>query len=104
PGDITARYGGEEFLIVLPECDLDTATKILERLREQLALTLATGRVPSFTASFGLASSVDADTFDEVVALADRALLTAKVNGRNRTVLATHRNARSQSGPVHAST
>jgi len=103
PEDITARYGGEEFLVVLPDCAIETATKILERLREQLALTLTTGRVPSFTVSFGLASSVDADTFDEVVALADGALLTAKVNGRNRTVLATDRNAQTQSGPVHAS-
>jgi diguanylate cyclase (GGDEF)-like protein len=103
PGDITARYGGEEFLVVLPDCDIDTATKILERLREELALTLTTGRVPSFTVSFGLASSVDADTFDEVVALADGALLTAKVNGRNRTVLAANRDAQSQSDPVHAS-
>jgi diguanylate cyclase (GGDEF)-like protein len=89
PGDITARYGGEEFVIVLPECPTETALKILERLREQLALTLTSGRVPSFTASFGLASSTDALTFDEVVAIADRALLTAKADGRNRTILAT---------------
>ena len=88
PTDITARYGGEEFVIVLPDCDVETATKILERLRERLALTLGTGRVPAFTVSFGLAASIDADTFDEVVAVADRALLTAKTAGRNRTVLA----------------
>jgi len=89
PTDITARYGGEEFIIVLPDCLVETATKILERLRERLALTLTGGRVPLFTVSFGLASSVDADTFDEVVAVADRALLTAKATGRNRTVLAS---------------
>ncbi|MGO9875819.1 MAG: diguanylate cyclase [Acidimicrobiia bacterium] len=89
PGDITARYGGEEFVIVLPDCKTETATKILERLREQLALTLTNGRVPAFTVSFGVASSTDADNFDEVVAIADRALLTAKTDGRNRTILAT---------------
>ncbi len=88
PDDITARYGGEEFVIVFPDCPVDTATKILERLREQLALTLSNGRVPPFTVSFGLASSSDADTFDDVVAVADTALLTAKANGRNRTVRA----------------
>ena len=88
PTDITARYGGEEFVIVLPECDVETALKVLERLRERLALTLGTGRVPAFTVSFGLASSIDADTFDEVVAVADQALLTAKTAGRNRTVVA----------------
>jgi diguanylate cyclase (GGDEF)-like protein len=89
PGDVTARYGGEEFVIILPNCALDTAVKVLERVREQLALTLTTGRVPPFTVSFGLASSIDADTFDEVVSVADHALLTAKQDGRNRTVIAT---------------
>ncbi len=88
PADITARYGGEEFVIVLPDCPVETAIRILERLRERLALTLTTGRVPPFTVSFGVASSADADTFDEVVALADQALLTAKKSGRNRTIRA----------------
>ncbi len=58
-------------------------------MREQLALTLAAGRVPPFTVSFGLASSVDADTFDQVLSVADQALLTAKLDGRNRTVVAS---------------
>ena len=88
PNDLTARYGGEEFLVVLPDCPIGLAAKILERLREQLALTLTSGRVPAFTVSFGLASSIDADTFDEVVAVADQALLVAKAAGRNRTVYA----------------
>ena len=79
-------------VIVLPDCPTNTATKILERLREQLALTLTNGRVPAFTVSFGVASSTDADTFDEVVAIADRSLLTAKTGGRNRTVRATDLN------------
>jgi diguanylate cyclase (GGDEF)-like protein len=86
PDDLTARYGGEEFVIVLPDSPVETAAKVLERLRERLALTLTNGRVPPFTVSFGLACSADADAFDEVVAIADRALLTAKSDGRNRTV------------------
>ncbi|MCU1456337.1 MAG: hypothetical protein JWL73_429 [Actinomycetia bacterium] len=89
PNDITARYGGEEFVIVLPDCPMASAVKLLERLRERLALTLSSGRVPPFTVSFGLSSSADGDTIDEVVAIADQALLTAKSSGRNRTVLAS---------------
>ncbi len=89
PTDVTARYGGEEFVVVLPDCEVEIATKILERLRERLVLTLASGRTPAFTVSFGVASSLDADSFEEIVAIADRALLTAKTNGRNRTVLAS---------------
>ena len=101
PDDITARYGGEEFVIVLPDCTAETATKVLERLREQLALTLTSGRVPAFTVSFGVASSTDADTFDEVVAIADHALLTAKANGRNRTVRAAHLDIRQPDSLTH---
>lgn len=88
PGDIAARYGGEEFVILLPDCSTQTATNVLERVRERLAIALTAGRVPSFTVSFGLASSVDADTFDEVLAIADRALFAAKGAGRNRVVVA----------------
>src|SRR4029078_5986025 len=89
PDDITARYGGEELVIVLPDCQTNTATKILERLREQLALTLTNGRVPAFTVSFGVASSTDADTFDEVVAIADRALPPPKNEGAQRRLRRT---------------
>jgi PleD family two-component response regulator len=85
---------------VLPECSPATATKVFEGLRERLALTLNTGRVPAFTVSFGVASSIDADTFDEIVAVTDRALLAAKASGRNRTVVAGARPAGSESGVV----
>ena len=88
PNDIAARYGGEEFVIVLPSCNTETALSVLERVRERLALALTTGRVPSFTVSFGLASSGDADTYDGVVAVADTALFAAKAAGRNRVVVA----------------
>jgi diguanylate cyclase (GGDEF)-like protein len=88
PNDVAARYGGEEFVIVLPDCGTDTATAVLERVRERLALALTTGRVPAFTVSFGLAASGDADSFDEVVAVADHALLAAKAAGRNRVIVA----------------
>ncbi len=87
PDDIAARYGGEEFVIILPDCDTSTAMAVLERVRERLAFALSTGRVPPFTVSFGLATSLDADTFDEVVAVADEALLRAKASGRDRIVV-----------------
>ena len=104
PDDIVARYGGEEFVIVLPDCTVETATAVLERLRERLALALTNGRVPAFTVSFGLAGSSAADTFDDVVALADHALLTAKSEGRNRVVLATEatESLRAEQEPVES--
>jgi diguanylate cyclase (GGDEF)-like protein len=88
PVDIAARYGGEEFVIILPDCTTTTAIGILERVRESLALALSGGHVPPFTVTFGLASSAYARDFDDIVAIADEALLGAKAAGRNRVALA----------------
>src|SRR5690349_7368974 len=34
--DAVARWGGEEFLVMLPECDLNRAILIGERIREEI--------------------------------------------------------------------
>ncbi len=81
PADLPGRYGGEEFVIVLPECPVDEAGQVLERVRERLAERILIAELPRFTISFGLASSDQAADFDEVVSLADAALLSAKVGG-----------------------
>ena len=85
PSDIPCRYGGEEFVVVLPACPISEAVTVLERVREQTALRLTSGRLPSFTMSFGVASSDQAGDFEQVVALADGALLRAKGAGRDES-------------------
>jgi diguanylate cyclase (GGDEF)-like protein len=87
PADIAGRYGGEEFVIILPECPVGEAQQVLERVRERLAERIVVADLPPFTVSFGVASSDQAATFDEVVALADAALLSAKAGGRDQVVL-----------------
>ena len=89
PADIPGRYGGEEFVIVLPECPVDEARQVLERVRERLSERIVVADLPPFTISFGLASSDQAADFDQIVAAADAALLSAKAGGRDQVVIST---------------
>jgi diguanylate cyclase (GGDEF)-like protein len=88
PSDVACRYGGEEFVVILPGCPITEALPVLDRVSQRLAEQVTSGRVPSFTVSFGLASSDQAPDFDAVVALADEALLQAKSAGRDQVVVA----------------
>ncbi len=86
---IIARYGGEEFAIVLARLSCESAAAKCESLRAALqSLDLDVG-IP-VTASFGVAG-LDRRGDDDIASLyvrADRALYTAKHNGRNRVEVA----------------
>jgi diguanylate cyclase (GGDEF)-like protein len=88
PNDLVSRYGGEEFVLVLAGAGIVDAVHALERIRRKLTERLASGTTPEFTASFGIAHSTDAGTFDELFSLADQALLAAKRAGRDRIAIA----------------
>ncbi len=89
--DMVGRYGGEEFIMVLPGCDLQTATNVAERVRVEIAgrpAQITEGIFP-VTMSFGIAATeqfgpVDVDG---IVRAADEALYRAKKQGRNRVVV-----------------
>ena len=85
--DLVARYGGEEFLFLSDECDIATATRRAEQIRGHLERTpLPSLKNSPVTASFGVTQVQSGDTAESVLARADRALLKAKENGRNRVV------------------
>ena len=86
--DVVGRTGGEEFAIFAPASEVADAVALAERLRRDVML--AFGDEPfSATMSFGVAIFPDdGSTVDELLVAADRALGTAKRNGRNRTMLA----------------
>lgn len=94
PGDLTARYGGEEFVVILPGCDGPLALLKAEGLREAvLAAAIphpqsSTGPIVSISA--GVASCIPQMGEDpsNLLRLADQMLYQAKLQGRNRVMLA----------------
>jgi diguanylate cyclase (GGDEF)-like protein len=86
--DLLARYGGEEFAVLLPSSTLGEAVEVVDRLR------LATPLAQTFSA--GVALWHDAETSDQTVARADRALYQAKQAGRNQVLPAGTRAAPSR--------
>ncbi|MEK6322910.1 MAG: sensor domain-containing diguanylate cyclase [Acidobacteriota bacterium] len=89
--DVCARYGGEEFVVILPQCDRESAIGIAERLRESIAST-PVSKVGQVTASIGVATyPTGAKSKDELVEMADRAMYLAKAAGRNRVRTLAHR-------------
>ncbi|WP_430240696.1 PleD family two-component system response regulator [Neorhizobium sp. DAR64861/K0K2] len=91
--DLACRFGGEEFVVVMPDTDSAAAALIAERLRniiEQTPFVLkSTGASLNITASLGIACSRSgAETPEQLLKQADRALYDAKNSGRNRVVAA----------------
>ena len=86
PHDLPIRYGGEEFVVLFVNAGLDEARSTCRRLRLAIARLAWPDLDPGLrvTVSIGLASSTEASTPDDVLALADRRLFTSKQRGRNR--------------------
>jgi len=87
--DMTARYGGEEFVILLPMVDINGSAASAERLRtlvEQHPWENSSLGKLDITVSLGVAAipMQGIETAERLVACADKALLRAKANGRNR--------------------
>ncbi|MGQ0548999.1 MAG: GGDEF domain-containing response regulator, partial [Armatimonadota bacterium] len=90
--DAVCRYGGEEFVWLMPGADR-AATK---DLAESLRTTIADAEIPTGTASFRITISIGASTYaledygivpaGLLVEQADRALLQAKEQGKNRVI------------------
>lgn len=86
--DAAGRWGGEEFVVMFDAADAATAAAALDRLRQNLSIALAGGTTPTFTASFGVADTAMTNDLEDLVGLADDALLHAKRSGRDRVVIA----------------
>jgi len=92
--DLGARYGGEEFVALLPDTDAAGAERVAMAIQADLRaralphdLNMPSGRV---TISIGVASAVPDGVAqaEHLVRAADMALYEAKMEGRDRTILA----------------
>lgn len=88
--DWVARLGGEEFVALLPDTQLDEAAVVAERLRGLIAGSAfrSNGDEIRVTASFGVATRVDDDSPELLLARADANLYRAKAARRNIVIAA----------------
>lgn len=89
--DLVGRYGGEEFLVLLPDTSLVGAEQLARELckaveESRCLVDGVQGTGIAVTVSIGVfGGRLDSgDSWDMLIAAADRALYQAKSNGRNR--------------------
>jgi len=93
--DLVSRYGGEEFIVVLGDTPLEGGLQIAERIRATVEeLGVPHSGATSYdcvTISVGITSTLPThDTQPETVLIsADRAMYTAKRDGKNRVAYST---------------
>ena len=91
--DYPCRYGGEEFSLILTNMGKKDGHTIAERIRQKIEGYVFPNFSPDVnlkvTMSVGVASfPEDAQTKEELIALADKAMYIAKFSGKNQTSLA----------------
>lgn len=94
PLDLCCRWGGEEFLAVLPDTPLEGALSIANHIMNTIRsidLKVDSHHIKGITISIGICSqTVNSDNlYDDQVEMADRAMLKAKADGRDRIVVAS---------------
>jgi diguanylate cyclase (GGDEF)-like protein len=87
--DTIARLGGDEFAVVMPNAAQEDAVQSIERWRRRVEIespSWGIGGGMRLTISAGVSSIDSARTVEELLEQADRAMLSAKQMGRNRSM------------------
>ena len=92
--DTVGRYGGEEFIVILPETEAQQSLVVLNRIRNSLEQTKITSphldKANEITLKFSAGIAMfpyNAQDLKGLIWVADNALLQAKKQGKNRSVL-----------------
>jgi two-component system cell cycle response regulator len=93
PGDAVGRYGGEEFLVILSDCGAESIRRRGEQLRQAVASGSFSGPLQGLSISISVGAMTiegvaDTHTPEVFLSQTDAALYRAKLEGRNRLVVA----------------
>jgi diguanylate cyclase (GGDEF)-like protein len=90
--DSAGRYGGEEFVLLFPQTSAESASFVLNRVREEFGRSehyIQSGGPFSTTFSGGIATYPEhGETPEALLREADDALYISKKEGRNRLTIA----------------
>ncbi len=91
-GDLAARFGGEEFVMVLPNCPMNPAIEVAEKLRIAVEKEVFPHQedqpTGNLTATFGVATYAGENDLDALLKQADDCLYRGKEAGRNIVIAA----------------
>jgi diguanylate cyclase (GGDEF)-like protein len=86
--DVPCRVGGDEFAVIMPESTLDDADQLFARIQTVIS-NRAIGQAGRLHLSAGLAELKPEDDSISLFERADRALYSAKQQGKGRSIAAT---------------
>lgn len=84
--DIVGRYGGDEIIMILPKTDVEQALNLCNRIVSNIKNHDWSKLYPNLniTLSIGLGDNSDTENYEHLFMKADKNLLKAKDNGRDR--------------------
>lgn len=85
-GDLLARIGGDEMAMILPDCPVEQAALVAQRMLVAIGADSSLARRHGVTLSAGVAGLAPGQTADDLLRCADQALYGAKDEGRNQVV------------------